>query len=143
MKHTIKRRALFALAVVVSVLAGCGTKQATTLTGNERDSVLAFSEAKTDSLLTGLNTNDYAAFSKDFDQDMLNAMPESEFTKLKQDRDTKLGLYTSRTVNTVIQSGDFYSVIYDAVFEKEPAVSVRVVFRVTDPHQISGLWFDK
>jgi hypothetical protein len=127
---------------LASILAACGSGE-TALSGEARDAVLAFSEAKTDNLLAGMNANDYAAFSQDFDQDMLNAMTESEFAKLKQDRDDKLGLYVSRQVNRVVQSGDFYAVIYDAVFEKDDAVSVRVVFRVADSHEVSGLWFNK
>ena len=127
---------------LVGLLLGCGSGEVT-LSGEEKDAVLAFSEAKTDSLFAGMNANDYTAFSKDFDQDMLNAITESEFARLKSDRDARLGLYISRTVNRVVQSGDFYAVIYYAVFEKEEAVSVRVVFRVADPHEVSGLWFDK
>jgi hypothetical protein len=133
---------LFLIAVLVSGLAACGSGE-TTLTGQAREAVLAFSEAKTDNLLAGMNANNYETFSQDFDPDMLNAMTESEFVKLRQDRDDKLGLYVSRRVNRVVQSGDFYAVIYDAVFEKDDDVSVRVVFRVADPHEVSGLWFDK
>jgi hypothetical protein len=124
------------------LLAACGSGE-TVLGEDDRDAVLAFSEAKTDNLLAGMNASDYAAFSKDFDQDMLNAMPPEEFDKLKQDRDAKLGLYLSRSVNRVVRSGDFYAVVYDAVFEKDDAVAVRVVFRAAEPHDVSGLWFDK
>jgi hypothetical protein len=42
-----------------------------------------------------------------------------------------------------VEQGEFYSVIYDAVFEKDDAVAMRVVYRIADPHQISGLWFNK
>jgi hypothetical protein len=34
-------------------------------------------------------------------------------------------------------------VVYTAKFEKDDNVTVRVVFRAEDPHQISGLWFNK
>ena len=128
--------------LLISLLAACAPQQ-TTLTGDEQAAVLAFSEAKTDNLLNGMNAGDYAAFSQDFDQDMLNAMTQAEFDKLKVDRDDKLGLYVSRTVNSVVSDGDFYAVIYDAVFEKDDAVTVRVVFRIADPHEVSGLWFNK
>ena len=139
----MKKIYLFWLAVsLVSFLVGCSSGE-TTLSGEEKDAVLAFSEAKSDTLLAGMNANDYTAFSHDFDQEMLNAMTESEFAKLKADRDATLGPYVSRAVNKVVQSGDFYAVVYDAVFEKDDAVSVRVVFRVADPHEISGLWFNK
>jgi len=128
--------------LLLSFLAGCGSKE-TTLTGADRDAVLAYSEAKTDNLLAGMNANDYAVFSKDFDKEMLNAMTQSQFDTLKKDRDAKLGLYVSREVSSVVQIGEFYSVTYSAVFEKEDVVSIRVVFCMAEPHEVSGLWFDK
>jgi len=134
---------LFLSALLFSLLAGCGGSQGTALSGTDKDAVLAFSEAKSDNLLAGMNANDYAAFSKDFDQDMLNAMTQTEFDKLKKDRDAKLGRYVSREVNSVVKQGDFYAVIYDAKFEKDDVVTVRIVFRVADPHEVSGLWFNK
>ena len=137
-----KIHVLLLAVLLVSLLAGCGS-QGTTLTGADKDAVLAFSEAKTDNLLAGMNANDYTMFSKDFDQDMLKAMTEAQFATLKTDRDAKLGLYISRQVNSVMQQGDFYAVIYDAKFEKDEAVTVRVVFRVAEPHEVSGLWFNK
>ena len=133
---------LLLTALVVSFVAGCGSKL-TVLTGDEQDAVLAFSEAKSDTLLAGMNANDYSMFSTDFDQDMLAKMTEAQFATLKQDRDAKLGLYMSRTVKNVVQVGDFYAVNYDAVFEKDGAVPVRLVFCMAEPHQVSGLWFGK
>ena len=142
MKNEKKVPALFAIAILFSLLAGCGS-QGTTLTGVDREAVLAFSEAKTDNLLAGLNAGDYAMFSMDFDQEMLNAMSQDQFNSLKQDRDAKLGAYVARQVNSVLQQGEFYVFIYDAVFEQDDAVVVRVVFRLAEPHQVSGLWFNK
>lgn len=133
---------LLAFVLSLGLLVGCGPKE-TTLTGGEREAVLAFSEAKTDNLLAGMNANDYAAFSQDFDQEMLTAMNQAQFDKLKKDRDAKLGPYVSRQVNSVVQTGDFYVVIYAAKFEKEAAVTVRVVFRIAEPHKVSGLWFNQ
>lgn len=128
--------------LIIVLLAACAPK-ANELTGADRDAVLAFSESKTDNLLAGLNAGDYAMFSAGFDADMLVAMTESEFINLKADRDSKLGPYVSRTVDSVYQQDDFYVVIYLAAFEKDDAVTVRVVFRMADPHQVSGLWFNK
>jgi hypothetical protein len=142
MKTKMKIPVLLLVALLFSLLAACAPKN-TTLTGADRDAVLAFSESKTDNLLAGMNAGDYTIFSADFDQDMLNAMTKDQFDALKKDRDAKLGLYVSRTVNSVIQTGDFYAVIYDAKFEKDEAVVIRVVFRLADPHQVSGLWFNK
>jgi hypothetical protein len=137
-----KTNVLLLVVLLAGLLTACGS-QGTPLTGADRDAVLAFSESKTDNLLAGMNAGDYAAFSKDFDQDMLTAMPQSQFDALKKDRDAKLGLYISRQVNSIVKQGDFYVVLYDAKFEKDEAVIVRVVFRIAEPHQVSGLWFSK
>ena len=137
-----KFQTLLLAALLVFLLAGCAPQE-TVLSGDEQDAVLAFSEAKTDNLLAGLNAGDYAMFSADFDQDMLNAMTQAQFDALKLDRDAKVGLYVSREVTSVVQQGDFYAVVYSAAFEKDAAVVVRVVFRIADPHQVSGLWFNK
>ena len=133
---------LFLIALILSLVAGCSPKS-TPVTGSDLEAVLEFSEEKTDSLLAAMNANDYAQFSEDFDQEMLNAMTSDNFASLKIDRDSKLGLYISREVNSVVQTGEFYAVLYDAKFEKDDAVIVRVVFRVAEPHEISGLWFNK
>ncbi|HRJ56901.1 MAG TPA: DUF3887 domain-containing protein [Anaerolineales bacterium] len=137
-----KIHVLLLIVYIASLMTACAPAE-TVVIGEERDAVLAFSEAKTDNLLNGMNANDYAVFSQDFDAEMRNAMPQSGFDALKKDRDETLGLYVSRSVNRVVKDGDFYAVIYDAVFEKDDAVSIRVVFRIAEPHEVSGLWFSK
>lgn len=137
-----KHYALPLVAVLIILLAGCGS-QGTALTGPDKDAVLAFSESKTDNLLAGMNAGDYARFSADFDSAMLNAMPQAQFAALKKDRDAKLGLYVSRQVSSVVKQGEYYVVFYNAKFEKDDAVVVRVVFLVAEPHLVSGLWFNK
>lgn len=140
----IRMTLVFLLAALLAgVLAACGSSQETELMGEEMEAVLAYSEDKTDNLMAGMNARDYAAFSKDFSQQMLSAMSQGEFDKLKKDRDARLGLYVSRQVSRVVQVGDYAAVIYDAVFEKDDAVTMRVVFRAAEPHEISGLWFNK
>jgi hypothetical protein len=131
---------LFALILIIA-LAACAA-QAKLVTGAERDAVLAYSEAKTDSLLTGLNNDDYAAFSRDFDDAMKGAITAANFPDLRQKVNGKIGNYVSRQIARVEQSGEFYAVIYTAKFEGDDPVTVRVVFRVTEPHAVSGLWFD-
>ena len=133
---------VFFVVLLSLLLVSCGPKQ-NELTGADKDAVLAFSEAKTDTLLAGMNNNNYAAFSQDFDAEMLTAMPQAQFDALKKDRDEKLGLYLSREVGSVVQIDEFYTVNYVAQFEKENDVVVRVSFRADEPHQVSGLWFNK
>lgn len=142
MKHTHKIHLLLLAGLVFSLLTACGSQE-TVLGEEDAEAVLAFSEAKTDNLLAGMKAGDYAAFSRDFDQQMLDAMTETQFEALKTDRDETLGAYVSRQVNRVVQTGDFYAVFYDAKFEKDDAVAMRVVFRVAEPNQVSGLWFNK
>jgi Protein of unknown function (DUF3887) len=133
---------LFISALALGLFTGCAPTQ-TRLTGADQQAILAFSEGMTDNLVTGMNANDYAVFSKDFDQAMLNAMNKSQFDSFKKDRDTKLGAYVSRKVSSVLKSGNYNTVIYDTKFEKDGNVTMRVVFTVAEPHQISGLWFNK
>lgn len=133
---------LVLLLIFAALLVGCGP-QSTPLDGPTKEAVLAFSEPKTDNLLTSLSNSDYATFSQDFDADMLKAVGETQFETLKKDRSDKLGAYISRQVSSVSQQGDFYVVIYDAKFEKEEHVTMRVVFRIAEPHEVSGLWFNK
>ncbi len=142
MKHTHKIHLLLLVGLVFSLLAACGPQE-TVLGEEDADAVLAFSEEKTDNLLTAMKAGDYAAFSRDFDQQMLDAMTEAQFEALKTERDATLGAYVSRQVNRVVQTGDFYAVFYDAKFEKDESVAMRVVFRVAEPNQVSGLWFNK
>ena len=145
MKITKKSLVLLLAVVLASLSSACGGPRETPLSGAEKEAVLTFSEAKTDNLMTGMKAGDYAAFSKNFDQAMLDAMPQTAFEKFKQEYDGKLGAYVSRQVNTVNKSGSgkFVAVVYDTVFEKDDAVTMRVVFRADDPHEISGLWFNK
>ena len=74
---------------------------------------------------------------------MLSALTKDQFAALKKDHDARFGPNLSRQVNSVLKQDDFYVVVYDAKFEKVAAVTVRVVFRIAEPHQISGLWFNK
>lgn len=138
----LSKRLVAILAILLFLLSAC-VSQGKPLEGADMEAVLAYSEAKTDNLLAGMNAGDYAVFSRDFDAQMLAAMTQSQFESMKADRDEKLGLYLSREVMTVLQAGEFYTVVYDAKFEKVDSVVVRVVFRIAEPHQISGLWFNK
>lgn len=122
-------------------LAACGPQE-TILTDADREAVLAFSEPATDNLFAGLVAGDYAVFAQDFDADMQTAMPESGFATFQQEMAGKIGNYVSREVDKVSQLGEFYVVTYNAKFELDEPVTVRVVFRMTDPHNVSGLWFD-
>lgn len=132
---------IFALCFILLALAACAPS-AKTLTGADRDAVLAYSEPKTDNVLAGLNANDYAAFTRDFDDKMKSASTKASFADLQTKVPGKIGKYVSRQVDSVTQQGEFIVVQYTAKFESEDGVTVRVVFDVAEPHLVSGLWFD-
>ena len=131
-------------ACLAGILSACKSPAGEALSGEDREQVLAFSEPETDNLMAGLNSGDYAVFSKDFDKTMQMSMTEANFHSFRGDRNTKLGKYISRTVQEVYKTNrDFYTVVYNTNFEKAGDVTMRVVFRVKEPHQVSGLWFNQ
>jgi len=73
---------------------------------------------------------------------MQKTIPATNFAAWKQDLDNKIGNYLSRIVDQVIQSQEFYVVVYQAKFDQEELVIVGVAFHVAEPHAISHLWFD-
>jgi hypothetical protein len=135
-------RLTLSIIILSTILMASCAPAATELTGAERDAVLAYSESKTDKLMTAINTEDYSAFTENMDDAMLKAFPEKGFLDLYTQLSGKLGAYQSRSVNDVIAQKGFVSVVYLVKFEKADVVKMRVVFRDTDPYQISGLWFD-
>ena len=142
MSTTHKVRIFFAFILAITLLAACSS-QDSTVTGDNKDAVLAYSEAMTDNLMAGLNADDYEMFSRDFDAGMIKAMNQERFDTFKNDMDVKFGPYVSREVAGVTQSGEYYAVIYETAFEKDNNVVMRVVFTMAEPHQVSGLWFNK
>jgi|WetSurMetagenome_2_1015567.scaffolds.fasta_scaffold263173_2 hypothetical protein len=130
----------------LGILAACQQSgpSGTMLSEKQRNTVLAFSEAKTDNLLEGWNEVNYAHFSKDFTVDTLKSIPREQFEKLRKDEFTGLGSYHSREVEGVVQRSDgSYTVIYYVVFDNDDEVLMRVTFQADEPHEISGLQFEK
>lgn len=122
------------------VMGACSAPAVTPVTGGGRAAILQYAEPKTDNLLAGLAEGDYGQFSRDMSPEMLKAMTEQQMTSLRDMLQSKIGAYVSRTVSSVEQSGRFTAIIYDAQYENEEHVTMRVVF---DENQaISGLWFD-
>ena len=133
---------------LIGLVAACQKKDpgpgGAMLSEADREAVLAFSEPRMDSVLDGWNAGDYAVFSKDFSEEALMAMPSEKFEKLRNAEFTSLGRYYSREVESVVHRSDgFYTVIYYAVFANHNEVLLRVRFQAEEPHQISGLWFNR
>jgi len=131
------------LVLSAILLSGCSAApKAVVLDGADKDAVLAFSEPSTDNLFSGFNAGDYAVFARDFDTDMQKAIDEKGFASLQASITPKIGKYLTRTVSSVEQVGEHYRLIYRAEFEQDANVKVTLVFRMAEPHQVAGLFFN-
>jgi hypothetical protein len=133
---------LFALFLI----AGCSLAPKSTLVeGTQREQVLASGEPIADHLFKGMNDGDYQAFSRDFNVEMKKALDEKAFNQMAQSFSQKIGQYQSRQVVKVEAIENLYVITYQAKFEKEDPVSIRLTLRPQTeavPMQVAGLWFD-
>lgn len=137
------------LIVLIALLAatGCSLIKAPlmeprVLETPDRDAVLEYGQPASENVLVGLLARDYSQFSRDFSDEMKNGMDEAAFNELLAMLDSKLGVFQSSDLVTVLQDDSFSTVVYRLTYEKDNEVSMRVVFDLEEPHQISGLWFD-
>ncbi len=145
----IQKFTLTGLIILLFLVAGAGCSAArepiiepTVLEGAERDAVLSYAQEPAENLLEGLLAKDYTQFSRDFSDDMKQGMNEQAFNDLVSMFDTKLGVYQSMVLVTVLQDENYTTLVYQLIYEKDNEVSMRVVFDNKEPHKISGLWFD-
>ncbi len=141
MSHMGKLSRWLTVVCLVLLAAAC-SPGVQTLTGADRDAVLAYADPMTDNLLAGFNAGDYATFARDFNAKMRDALDEAAFETTRSNIVGKIGTYVSREVSRVEKQGGFIVVIYDARFENEDSVTMRVVFEPVGEHKIAGLWFD-
>jgi len=131
-----------AMLVVVVGLVACAPS-AKAIPADEAEVLRGELEPMVDNLLAGLEGGNYAAFSRDFDAQMREAMTEAKFADLRAQFDEKLGRYQVRQFVKAEEIKGFTALIYDARFEDEEQVTVRVVFRQQDGQWlVTGLWFD-
>lgn len=133
----------FIICAVALVLSGCsgGTPTPPALKGEELEKVLAYSEPIADSLMTAYQKGDYPGFVHNFNDEMLEGMPESSFTRLRQQLDRQVGGYQSRSVDRVVDFGDYVTVYYKSEFDQTNRVQIVISLTKTTPYQITGLWF--
>jgi len=131
------------LTGITAVLIPTDCGRETEISGNARDSILVFAEPAADSIVNGLNDNDYSAFSQYFDEQMKVSLSEKVFAQTRERITGKIGRYRSRDVSRVIRKDQFIIVYYNAVFENESDVEVKVVFqKYGEKNLVSGLWFN-
>ena len=133
---------LAALLMTGCALLSPGGGRTVTLEGDQLDEALLYAQPKAEGLLQGLIEGDYEQFALDFDPTMKSGMDQTAFENLKETFSVKLGDYQSHSVQTVLQNNTYTFVIYQLVFEKDDAVTMRVVLDKNEPHLITGLWFD-
>ena len=136
----LRKMSLFVLTCLIASLFTACTPQVPTVTGAEYDQVLQFSEPIADNFFAGLKAGNYAIFSRDFDTGMQKGLPESAFSGLTSSL-VKVGAYQSRTVDRIEKPEGYYAVIYNAQFEQD-VVTVRLTLTQSEPHMVSGIWFN-
>ena len=137
----MKRIIILHLIAFLAFFSAIGCKQS--ITGADRDAVLAYAEPVSNSILAGYNNGNYAIYSKDFDEQMKNALTEKVFKQTREMILGKIGKYQSREISDVHKKNQFIIVLYSGKFEKENNVEVKVVFQKTgDKNLVSGLWFN-
>lgn len=93
--------------------------------------------------LTGLSDNNYDQHVRDFSEDLQKQVDPITFPRAHDEIIGALGAYQGRKLVGIEDLNRQVAVIYEAQFENDPQVTVRVVFWKNDPeHQIAGLWFD-
>lgn len=132
-----------AVMMILVFLAGCAANpQVTVLEGEERDQWIETAAPIAENLFQSINQKDYTAASRDFDEAMKKGMDEKGFNNLTAMFEEKVGTYQSFEVQKVELVDDLVIVHYRAKFEKDDAVTTRLVLRPGDPVQVTGLWFD-
>jgi len=100
-------------------------------------------EATVENSLQGFNDGDYARHSRDFDDDLKDQINEISFPQVREEVLGRVGSYEAHSLNRVEDQNGFRTVIYDALFERDDQVTLRVVFLLNDgEHHIAGMWFD-
>lgn len=135
------RKALLTGCVIVLLLAACGGPK--TLPDDEAQAFAEQVAPLTENLLTALSNGDEAAYTRDMDATMKQASSGDKFTQVYEAVIGKIGKYLSAEMTQVLEQGKYRIVIYDAEFENEERVTVRVVYDVSGAQPlVAGLWFD-
>jgi len=128
--------------VTLFALASCAGG-AKTLPADEAATFASQVDALTENLLVSLSNHNYAAYIQDMDAKMKAASSEAQFEQVYAVVIGKIGKYVSRQMTKVTEQEQFRTVVYDAQFEQEEHVTVRVVYNIAEDRQlVSGLWFD-
>ncbi len=136
----MKKIWIAALFVLLFLTACASTKR---LPADEAEAFARQVDAMSENLMQAINNHDYEAYIRDMDAEMQQASTSDNFEQVYQLLSSKEGKYLDRKMVRVEEKGQFRAVVYDARFEQEEYVSVRVVYNIAgDTPLVSGLWFD-
>jgi len=138
----LKEKRISAISLILLlVLSGCAGQGI--VEDTEKEQWINTATPIAENILQSINNDDYQSFIADFSEQMKNSMPRQSFTELREKLLSVIGAYISSTPAQVERQGEYIVVYFNAKFEKEENVTVRVVFREDDPtHRVEGLWFD-
>jgi hypothetical protein len=129
---------LAAALAVVSMLTGCGLKEAD----------VPYASDMVENMLTGLSDNDYAVFSRDFSDTMKTAIDETAFADLEESITGVIGTFESKrfaqAATTTKDDVEYTVIVYKAAYTEEDAdVLVTVTFSGDQgSEKIEGLFFN-
>jgi hypothetical protein len=121
------------------LLAGCGP---VILSGADAAEVTAFAEPLAENLLAGYAQGNYDVFARDFDTQMRTGLTAAALAEMRTAFDAALGAYQARQLDHIEMADPYFTAVYTLKFEKAPAVAMRLVMTLSEPHKITGLWFD-
>ncbi|HEC22713.1 MAG TPA: hypothetical protein ENI95_07335 [Chloroflexi bacterium] len=135
-------RRLWPLVGLAVALVAC--QRTVILPTQEAEAFAAEVDDYVEDALVGLSEGDYERHARGFDETLREEIdPVITFPQAYDQIIGTLGRYQSRRLLRVEDEGRFRTVIYEAEFERDPQVTVRVVFWKTDPeHRISALWIE-
>ncbi|HMN14987.1 MAG TPA: DUF3887 domain-containing protein [Bellilinea sp.] len=138
---------LLILTVLLVNLAACAvfspTVEKPQVTDPAKEAeILKYAQPKAEALIAALFGGTYADFSKDLSPEMKSAMDEAAYTDLQTQLNEKVGEYKSAELETVLEQDAYAVLVYALNFSSGSKVAMRVVVNNTEPHQVSGLWFD-
>lgn len=138
----MKNKMLAVLAVLLLLLTLTACLPGKAVKGEDRDAVLTYVEPIADHILSGIEDNDYQLFAQDFNEEMKKGIDEASFQKLRELLSSKVGSYQSREVSSVRDVDGTMLVIYTAVYANAKQVVIQLSVTGSEPHQVSGLYFN-
>ncbi len=123
------------------MLSACQTPES--LSEAEQTAFINAVDPIVENALVGLSDNNYDQHVRDFSKDLKKQVDPITFPNAYAEIIGPLGAYQGRSLVGVEDLNRQVAIVYEAQFENDPQVVIRVVFWKNDPeHQIAGLWFD-